>query len=288
MDARVLADFKIVDKQVEQTGQRNHDFKARLEDLRLTLDDMNAELDRTQPTLAGAGASVSEIRGLMFGNERTDGLWVVSHRSRAPYVLGLIGLVAVAVIGYRVRSRGREQAVNAEVNRVIDKLEREARTAAAANPAAPPVKDPAPVVPTPVAKEPPAKPVIVAKAEPAPAPKIEPAPAPPKAPPAKAAAPKAASNPQVKAKPEPAKSVPAAPAKAKGSAKKPAAQPVPAAKKGAAKKPEPASARTKTIRRTPAKKCKVIGCQNKHRSKGLCNKHYQQWRKGILTEEVED
>ena len=31
-------------------------------------------------------------------------------------------------------------------------------------------------------------------------------------------------------------------------------------------------------------RCKVPGCPGKHRSKGYCNKHYQQFRKGLLPE----
>jgi len=56
-----------------------------------------------------------------------------------------------------------------------------------------------------------------------------------------------------------------------------------AAKKTARKKPE-----KKAVKRAPAKKCKVKGCNNKHRSKGFCNKHYQQWRRGTLEEDIEE
>ncbi len=34
--------------------------------------------------------------------------------------------------------------------------------------------------------------------------------------------------------------------------------------------------------------CKVKGCNSKHRSKGFCNRHYQQWRRGTLTEPIEE
>ena len=36
------------------------------------------------------------------------------------------------------------------------------------------------------------------------------------------------------------------------------------------------------------KQCKVIGCTEKHYSKGLCQKHYMQHRRGTLKETVYD
>lgn len=36
------------------------------------------------------------------------------------------------------------------------------------------------------------------------------------------------------------------------------------------------------------KQCKVIGCTEKHYSKGLCQKHYMQHRRGTLKETVND
>jgi outer membrane murein-binding lipoprotein Lpp len=46
--------------------------------------------------------------------------------------------------------------------------------------------------------------------------------------------------------------------------------------------------RAKERNKTRNKGCKVKGCPNKHRSKGFCNKHYQQWRRGTLTEPIGD
>ena len=35
------------------------------------------------------------------------------------------------------------------------------------------------------------------------------------------------------------------------------------------------------------KKCKVIGCNGQHHSKGLCQKHYRQYQRGTLTEPID-
>lgn len=60
--------------------------------------------------------------------------------------------------------------------------------------------------------------------------------------------------------------------------------------------PDQAESKQKDEKTTPAAKanakgrnmgCKVKGCNNKHRSKGFCNKHYQQWRRGTLSEPIE-
>ena len=56
------------------------------------------------------------------------------------------------------------------------------------------------------------------------------------------------------------------------------------AKKTAPKKAKPAAAASKK-RGRPSKAdagCNVKGCDGTHRSKGLCSKHYQVWRRGAL------
>ena len=90
---------------------------------------------------------------------------------------------------------------------------------------------------------------------------------------------------QTKSEAAPAKKAEAKPAAKKAPAKK--AEPKPAAKKAPAKK-----AASKTpAKKTPGKRgrpsladlgCKVKGCNGKHRSKGFCSSHYQQWRRGRL------
>lgn len=35
---------------------------------------------------------------------------------------------------------------------------------------------------------------------------------------------------------------------------------------------------------TPVRVCKVEGCNDKVRSRGFCGRHYQQWRRGRLTD----
>lgn len=35
------------------------------------------------------------------------------------------------------------------------------------------------------------------------------------------------------------------------------------------------------------KKCKVIGCNGQHHSKGYCQKHYRQYQRGTLTEPID-
>ena len=72
---------------------------------------------------------------------------------------------------------------------------------------------------------------------------------------------------------------PAVKAKAKTAAKKSTA------KKPASKKAKAASATTGKKRGRPSKAdagCNVKGCNGTHRSKGLCSKHYQVWRRGAL------
>lgn len=116
------------------------------------------------------------------------------------------------------------------------------------------------------------------KSEAAPAKKAEAKPAAPKAPAKKAEAKPAA-------KKAPAKKAEAKPAAKKAPAKK--AEAKPAAKKAPAKK---AASKT-AAKKTPGKRgrpsladlgCKVKGCKGKHRSKGFCSSHYQQWRRGRL------
>ena len=130
------------------------------------------------------------------------------------------------------------------------------------------------------------------KSEAAPAKKAEAKPAAKKAPAKKAEAkPAAKKAPAKKAEAKPAaKKAPAKKAEAKPAAKKaPAkkAEAKPAAKKAPAKK---AASKT-AAKKTPGKRgrpsladlgCKVKGCKGKHRSKGFCSSHYQQWRRGRL------
>jgi outer membrane murein-binding lipoprotein Lpp len=52
--------------------------------------------------------------------------------------------------------------------------------------------------------------------------------------------------------------------------------------------PKPGSEPEKGKASPRNKGCKVKGCNNKHRSKGFCNKHYQQWRRGTLKEPLEE
>ena len=116
------------------------------------------------------------------------------------------------------------------------------------------------------------------KSEAAPAKKAEAKPAAPKAPAKKAEAKPAA-------KKAPAKKAEAKPAAKEGARKE--AEAKPAAKKAPAKK---AASKT-AAKKTPGKRgrpsladlgCKVKGCKGKHRSKGFCSSHYQQWRRGRL------
>lgn len=88
--------------------------------------------------------------------------------------------------------------------------------------------------------------------------------------------------------PAPKKAGPSAPAKKKPAPPKkaaPAKKPAGPVRKSATKKKPGKPAAKKAARKVPARKCKVKGCKNKHRSKGYCNKHYQQWRRGTLEED---
>ncbi len=78
-------------------------------------------------------------------------------------------------------------------------------------------------------------------------------------------------------------------------AKTVSASPAPKAAKPAAKAQEPAPTATKQNSEAPKKAkgkggrkslkelgCKVEGCDDPHRSKGFCSRHYQAWRRGRL------
>ncbi|MEC7240686.1 MAG: hypothetical protein VXW32_05575 [Myxococcota bacterium] len=108
--------------------------------------------------------------------------------------------------------------------------------------------------------------------------------------------------PEAKAKPAvkpAAEKAPAKKAKAKPSAEKAPAKKAkakPAAEKAPAKKAKAKPAAKKTGKKVATKEatrkrgrpslaelgCKVKGCNGKHRSKGFCSSHYQQWRRGRL------
>ena len=71
----------------------------------------------------------------------------------------------------------------------------------------------------------------------------------------------------------------------------PAAEPEPEPEPATEPAPEPAAAAPAEEADEGAKRgrkslahlgCSVEGCESKHRSKGFCSKHYQQWRRGTL------
>lgn len=224
--------------------------------LQSAVHELDSRIDRADARLLAARRSnsyLAELSTVGFGP--SAGRWVLENPAWPTNVLLLFALVVLLCwVLYRVRLANGEAEAMAEVDRVLTRL----------NPpdAAPaPATTPGPVPPAPAGPEP-------KLAFPAPAAESK-----PRAPARAAARPE-----KVPSREEPPQSA----AEEKTDKASPAFA-TPARKAGSKRE-----ARRKPAR-PPAKKCKVEGCPNKHRSKGYCNKHYQQWRRNETPEgEKED
>ncbi|MFO8057229.1 MAG: hypothetical protein R6V10_08050 [bacterium] len=279
--------INLIDKQMQHLEKGNSELAARTDNLGELLRKMDAQMDRTEPRLEVAGSATERLRGLYFGTDTTEGVW---EYTRPVWNTGMLLIVAVLVLGlwvlWRLREKKLELAMNQEIDQVINRLSDQARqdqgeTIMEAEKEVPPHPSRPPSDTKTQGQE---APESEAKPEPAEAAEQKPEP------PRKEKAPEE----QEETKPEtdqgreteerkttePGKEPEAGTGKKKSS--RPAKK---TARKSAPKKKEKKD--TRKAPRAPAKKCRVKGCNNKHRSKGFCNKHYQQWRRGNLVEEVE-
>lgn len=271
----VQDEITVLDRQLVELSTGHDELAARTRNLSALLAQFNGELDQVEPRSFSALAANTHLRQLTNeGFGEPPGHWVLTHfwLTTNMLLVLMVGLCIVWVL-FRVRQKQLEAQMNEEINRVIERLAQEANRAREKAPE-PPIK---PVPPAP----PMARPVVAPKPEPRPVP---PTPVKP--------APVAEKTTVVKPKPTvaakaPAAAVLAAPEKpavpsARPREEKPAVKPK--AKEKISGKPD---LRKKPLNRAGSKQCKVKGCSNKHRSKGFCNKHYQQWRNGLLKEEIE-
>ena len=265
--------------------ERNHAAMSRqLAALQSSLNDLNSELARGNARLVATGGAnkyLLELSTVGFGP--SAGRWVLENQVWPANVLLLFALAVVLIwVLYRVRLSTAESAAMAEVDRVLSNLNSPppappVRPAAA--PVTPVLQAPAPAAKAHVAPAPQAPPAPTVIPDPSPAKPKSPAPVAP-APTVEAARPVAPSARAAKAAPT-AKAGAAAPDPAEKPADKQAEKPAakPAEKAEASKRAVSRRDVRRKTTRPQAKKCKVEGCPNKHRSKGYCNKHYQQWRR---------
>lgn len=250
------AQVRMLDDQVKGLDQNHADLASQLNALQASLNEMNGELTRVDARLVaarGCNKYLAELSTVGFGP--SAGRWTLENPVLPARVLMMFGLaVALCWVLYRMQLRRGESEALVEVDRVLQRIN-------FAPPPPPPmaavVAPPAPA-PEPEAGPEPAPPANFKPVAPAPViPDPPPVPAPAPVAPTKESGPEAADP------PDPA-----------GPKEEPPAEK--SAKRAVAKR----EVRRKPVNRSQAKKCKVPGCPNKHRSKGYCNKHYQQWRRG--------
>jgi len=318
----IIRHIDTVETQVKGIDQGRENIRASQNSMLDTLNQMNLEIAKSKTRVVAARKSNAYLAALtMGGPEQTPGGWVVRNPAFTPTIL-LIILVLVLLVWLLWRAKQRQLALETgtEIDRVIDRLTKAANTYAQGTAVSLDKKESSPRTQPEEDKETPApegqreeagqekvaeKAEASEKTEQAPAPKqpehktVEKPAAPAEE--KKAEAEEKAED-KVKEKAEekkaaPEKTAPKASSPEKKDEQKPAEAEVakkgtPArktAKKTAAKKAaKKKGAAKKSAKKVQAKKCKVKGCNNKHRSKGFCNKHYQQFRRGTLTEEVED
>jgi len=249
-----------LEEQVQGMGEGHREIERLAGEMEVALGKMSAELEARQSRLTAARkANMALGRLVAEGLGESPASYVLRNPATGPAVLIVMALLATALlVFYRMRRADLDQAMEQEIDRVIKRLSE----------TTPPRPPPRP------GKQEDKNAAVTAKQTPAKdrdeGGRLEESKATPKA--------KAAAGAPQKTAAKRARSVKnkSAAGPKKASAKKSSAA---ARKKNALKKP---------ARRTPARKCKVKGCNNKHRSKGFCNKHYQQWRRGTLSEEFED
>ena len=259
-----------IQQEVKAIDAGHHQLQARLNNIQRSLDSLNAELDKRQGRFFAFRSISRYLRELTtVGFGEAPGRWIMTNPAFSTNLLLLLAFFTLMLwLFWRMRQRQFETAMSVEIDRVIKRLSTEAERKESR-----PEPSPRPASKPPELKSKPA------------GPDHEQTP------------PEKTKTPRDKQEPKPGREPPETREKAdkdkgmtpvKKTVAKKAAPQKKAAKKKAAKKKTKKVAKKKTARRTPAKKCKVAGCNNKHRSKGFCNKHYQQWRKGALKEETED
>lgn len=254
----------IVERQVKDINDGQAELQARINRMRQLMADTQSEISGNDARIHGINALTLYLRELTrFGFGETSGQWILRNPAMDTSVLlVLVFFLLMLWLFWRIRQRQYEQAMSMEIDRVIRRLSKQAgqeQQARQEKPAAPrPVVAPAEKKPPRTADEGGARREI--KAE--------------NAEPKKSSA---------EARPAPAPEAEKKEASGSEAGPKNAA----ASKAQTGRRPRK-TARKNGERRGSAKKCKVKGCNNKHRSKGFCNKHYQQWRKGVLEQEIEE
>jgi len=301
----IQSQVAVVDTQIKALDAGRVELDHRMRLLRRDLESLDRELARSAPRLQAAARANSYLSQLTtYGFGEGPGRWLLTHPAFTTPGWLFLSLFLLAIwLLWRLYQRDLEQRMNAEIDLVIRRLATAAAPASASTPTpAPrhPAPEPAPHRGARAGRE--SRP-----APPAPEPAAY-APPPPKSPrpetPGHQTAPETGAAPEKKAAAAKEKKTDAAAPPPAAAPAKAAAGPAPKAAGGAAPKTAEAAARAGAVRkagaagaakREPRKKaapktkgCKVKGCPSKHRSKGFCNKHYQQWRRGLLTEEVEE
>ncbi len=319
--------INIIDEQMEGLDKGHAELTARTDNLEDLVEQMKAELDQSAPAIQVATNANTRMRELYFGTESKEGLSDFSPSTWNSTTLLIVAIMVLGLwLLWRMREQKQEMAMDREIDQVVNRLSHNtggpSSSSAAtittgapaetgpATPAPQPEKETTPQPETPGPEEDKAKAddfspttgaVESGTAEtpdetPSEESLTETEPAEAKGPGPEAtqeesvekeedvtagpAEEKTESEQEKKAK----EAVDAEEIKEeKRSAPKPAKK---TAKKTSRKKTEKKTG--KRPERTPAKKCKVKGCNNKHRSKGLCNRHYQQWRRGTLEEDIEE
>lgn len=267
----IQSQINIIERQVVQINVSRAKIQSRLRDMEDSLQVMSEDLDKCGARITSAKASNLYLRELTtVGLGEAPGLWVLRNPAFTTNIfLGLaFGLLSIWLL-WRLRQGQLERGLNSQINQVIERLspdpsaaeKKTVKTAALPHKTAPPQpeakKKTAPQEPAAISSE-------AKKPKPEEPKKIEPP------------ADKAAKKEKTAAK---------KPAKEAGD-QTPAKTEAPKAGPTKRKTDRKKETRKKVVRRLPAKKCKVEGCKNKHRSKGFCNKHYQQWRRDTLEEEI--
>lgn len=274
------ADLALLDRSLDQTAAAHHELRARANNLRVLLEELELEFQQEQNSALAAARTNSELRSAIF---RPDGRlheWALPPRSN-PYPLILVAVFLVGLWAlWRLKNQRAALLMDSEINRVIARLREEAKSSSGQpppGPAYPPVGRPGPAAPQPPPAQETTQPAP--EAEPVPEAVIEEATAPIR--------PSAPDKPEAKAPEQPEPTEPVAPSPREAAPKaRPSKKKSAPARSGRLKK-DKKEGRKKPLRKSTAGKCKVKGCNNLHRSKGFCNKHYQQWRRGNLTEETE-
>lgn len=244
----MAAQINMIDKQVQSVDEGRAKLTARADNLDDLIAQMNSELDKAKPRLQAVREANGRLRGLFFGPKSKPGIF---DPGDSIWNTTNLLIVAVLVLGLWILWRMREQKLETAMNREVDQvINRLSDKAERMN------QEDA------ISTEDKLKPEqdVQQKSE------------------------------SIKGQetPEPDKTKEYEDKnQEKAETSEPPAEEIKKSVPEKKKKPEKKETR-KRPQRSPAKKCKVKGCNNKHRSKGFCNKHYQQWRRGTLTEELEE